>query len=391
MKILLISESYWPNADGGALFERRLVQGLEKAGHIMTVWAPGNYRHSYVEKDGNYTIYREKSLTLLINRKYRASYWPWRSAAKIMKAVKPDVVHLHNAGLMGLATLVWARYYKIPLVATNHFMPENWVLNVPFPGKRRFSKWLIWKYLAWFHNRCDFVTSPTPTAVELLKIAGLKSPSEAISNGVNTEVFAPHASSLAIAKKYGVSTKKPVVLYLGRVDGEKRIDVIIQAQKRLLKNIDAQLVIAGFGKAEPSLKALAKDLELGDNVHFTGFIDEADKSGIYNLASVFVIASPAELQSIVLLEAMASGLPVVAVDVAALKELCIDGKNGYLFEHENSDQLANEIGKILQNRAIHKSFGRESRKIVIQDHSNEATLKKYESVYNKVLAKGKTV
>lgn len=391
MKILLVSESYWPNADGGALFERRLVQGLEKAGHIMTVWAPGSYRHSYTEKDGNYTIYREKSLTLLINRKYRASFWPWRSAKKIMKSVKPDVIHLHNAGLMGLATLVWAKYYKIPLVATNHFMPENWVLNVPFPGKRRFSKWLIWKYLAWFHNRCDFVTSPTPTAVELLKIAGLKSPSEAISNGVNTEAFAPRAPSPTIAKKYGISTRKPVVLYLGRVDGEKRIDVIIRAHQKLIRETDAQFVIAGFGKAEPALKALVVKRGLQDSVHFTGFIDEADKPGIYNLATVFVIASPAELQSIVLLEAMASGLPVVAVDVAALKELCINSRNGYLFEHENSDQLASELGKILQNRAIHKSFGRESRKIVIQDHSNEATLKKYESVYNKVLTKKKTI
>ncbi len=391
MKILLVSESYWPNADGGALFERRLVQGLEKAGHSISVWAPGKYRHSYTENDGNYTIYREKSLTLLINRKYRASFWPWRSAAVIIKKMNPDVIHLHNAGLMGLATLAWAKHYKIPIVATNHFMPENWVLNVPFPGKRRFSKWLIWKYLAWFHNRCDFVTSPTPTAVELLRIAGLKSPSEAISNGVNTEVFAPSLPSSHIAKKYGISVKKPVILYLGRVDGEKRIDVIIRAHQELIKKTDAQLVIAGFGKAGPSLKALVGKLELKDSVKFTGFIDESDKPAIYNLASVFVISSPAELQSIVLLEAMASGLPVVAVDVAALKELCMDSKNGYLFEHENSDQLASELAKILQNRAIHKSFGRESRKIVIRDHSNQATLKKYESVYNKVLAKKKTI
>lgn len=390
MKILLVSESYWPNADGGALFERRLVQGLEKAGHSVSVWAPGKYRHSYIEKDGSYTIYREKSLTLLINRKYRASFWPWRSASKIMKAIKPDIIHLHNAGLMGIATLAWAKHYKIPVVATNHFMPENWVLNVRFPGKRRFSKWLIWKYLAWFHNRCDFVTSPTPTAVELLRTAGLRAPSRAISNGVDTTLFAPHPPLHKIAKKYGISTQNPVVLYLGRVDGEKRIDIIISAFQRLLLNKDVQLVIAGFGKAEPALKALVNKLNVQESVVFTGFIDESDKPGIYNLANVFVIASPAELQSIVLLEAMASGLPVVAVNVAALSELCHDGQNGYLFEHENASQLADKLGKILGQSGIEKRFGAESRKIVLKNHSNQSTLKNYESVYIDVLKRKQT-
>jgi len=385
VKVLLVSESYWPNADGGAVFEHRLVLGLISDGYELVVWAPGDYRHSYAEWDRFYKIYREKSLPLIINPKYRSSFWPWLSGRKIILREKPDIVHLHNAGFLGLTALFWAKRYGIPVVGTNHFMPENWVLNDPIPGQQRFTKWLIWKYLAWFHNRCDYVTSPTPTSVKLIRAAGLKAKAKPISNGVESELFKPKAASKQIIKKYGISPHLPIVLYLGRVDGEKRIDELIKAHKLLINNIPAQLVIAGFGKAEPALKTLVSRLGIEEYVHFTGFVDEADKPAIYNLAKVFAIASPAELQSIVLLEAMSSGLPVVAVDIAALSELCRTGKNGYLYKEGDIKDLAQKLAKILSSPQLQKSFGKRSREIILKDHQSRSSVSQYESVYNKVL------
>lgn len=386
MKILLVTESYWPNADGGALFERRLAHGLAGRGHQVSVWAPGTGFHSYTEEDAPTTIYREKSSTLIYNPKYRVSYWPFWSSRRIIRLTRPDVIHAHNAGLMGLSALFWAKRYHIPVVATNHFMPENALLNIKFLNNRFFHN-LIWRYLVWFHNRCNFVTSPTPTAVDLLVQHGLISPHKAISNGIDLSVFHPGIETKTVMEKYKLPTDRPIILYLGRVDGEKRIDVIISAFPEILKQTKAHLVISGAGVSLEDCKKQAASLEVAEHVTFTGFIDESDKPALYNASNVFVMSSPAELQSIVMLEAMACGLPIVSVDIAALKELCHDGENGYLFKRDDHHQMANEVVKILKDSSLAASFGQASLKIVTEHHSTDITFAEYEAAYHQAAGK----
>lgn len=381
MKILLVTESYWPNADGGALFERRLAHGVAGLGHQVSIWAAGNRWRSFIQPDPPTTIYREKAIRFLINPKYKVSFWPFWNGGRIIKRVRPDILHIHNAFLMGLAALAWARLRRLPVVATNHFMPENALLNLKASQMLyRPLHRLIWAYLVWFHNRCDFVTSPTPTAVRLLVEHGLKTLHRPISNGIDTKAFAPGVSNAAIKQKYHLPGDRPIALYLGRVDGEKRLDLIITALPLILQQRALQLVIAGAGVALASLQQQAQQLGVAEHVTFTGFIDEADKPALYNAATCFVISSPAELQSIVTLEAMACGLPILSVDVAALSELCRDGQNGYLFRPNDPADLAAKALKLLSSPQL-EQFGQASRRIVEQEHSTEVTFKEYAQVY----------
>lgn len=387
MKVLVVTESYWPNADGGALFERRLVLGLRALGDDVAVVAPSTGWKRYVEVDGPYSIYRERAITFWANTKYKVTFWPYWRMRQIIRRERPDVIHIHNTYLLGLAARHWARRYRIPLVATNHFMPENALLNLR--GSRLLYgplHRLIWAGLVWFHNGCDFVTSPTPTAVGLLKRYGLKAPAEAISNGIDMSVFRPGQNTKALVAKLGLATDRPIVLYVGRVDGEKRLDILIKALPLILKQQKVQLVIAGFGKAMESLQIQAQALGVRDDIIFTGYLDEPDKPLLYNTASVFTISSPAELQSIVTLEAMASGLPIVAVDVAALKELCHDGENGFLFGENDYRQLADKVLEILASLKLKKDFGAQSIKIVQSSHDTNVTVKRYREAYAKALA-----
>ncbi len=386
MKLLLVTESYWPNADGGALFERRLAHGMAERGHEVVIWAPGTGYRSYIENDAPTVIERERSTVLWANPKYRVSYWPFFRARKLIKQHQPDVLHIHNAGLMGLAALHWARKYHIPVVATNHFMPENALLNLPWLNNRLMHR-LIWKYLVWFHNRCNFVTSPTPTAVKLLLDHGLKAPHQAITNGIDMDVFKPGLNTKAITAKYRIPTDVPNLLYLGRVDGEKRLDLIVAALPEILKQQPVHLTIAGFGKAMNDLRSQAHKLKVDHAITFTGYLNEDDKPYLYNAADVFVISSPAELQSIVTLEAMSSGLPVVSVDVAALKELCHDGQNGYLFQENDWHDLAQKVNKLLSKKTLPAQFGKESIRIIQESHSTEITFRDYEKAYNRVLGR----
>ncbi len=384
MKILLVTESYWPNADGGALFERRLVLGLINRGHKLSVWTPGTKLSSYDEQDGAYTIHREKSVRFIVNPKYRVSYWPFLRARKLIRAERPDVIHIHNFWFLGLSAMWWAKRYRIPIIATNHFMPENALLNLRFlrPVAKPAGR-MVWSYLVKLHNRCNFVTSPTQTAVNLLLKHGLTAPVEAITNGIDTNVFKPDLDTTAVQEKYRLPKDQPIILYLGRVDGEKRLDLLVSAITEVKP--PAHLVIAGFGVAQKTLEQQAAKLGITDRVTFTGYIDEDDKAAIYNTATVFAISSPAELQSIVLLEAMASALPLVAVDVAALSELCRNGENGYLFTRDDWHALAAALNHLLANPRLAHRFGQASRRIVEQSHSTNYTFDRYEAAYERLV------
>lgn len=386
MKLLLVTESYWPNYDGGALFERRLVQALNAEGYPTSVWAPGKKLHSYEETDETYTIYREKSIIFAFNTNYRVSYFPFLNARRVIKKTKPDVIHIHTASGMGLAALIWAKVHKIPVVATNHFMPENAILNLPLTrGLSRFVAKAIWKWLVWFHNQADFVTSPTESAVSMLQRRGLAVPARALTNGVDADLFTPQAADPAILKKYEIPEGKRALLHLGRLDGEKRIDILINAFARAESiHENVQLVIAGKGKEAEKLYAQAERCGVARHVTFTGFVEEADKPALYQSVDGFIITSPAELQSIVTLEALASGLPVIAVDIGALAELCHDGKNGYLAHELDEDEIAELIIRLFEDGDSYEEFARYSRQLVESEHRHQRMVKGFIEIYEQV-------
>lgn len=264
----------------------------------------------------------------------------------------------------------------IPIIGTNLFLPENLIhyLHPPAFVRQPLSK-LAWKQFISIFNKLDLVTTPTVTAVKLIKKLGLKTPVIAISCGVNLTRFTP--------KKKGNS--KATVLYVGRLDKEKNIDVIIKAFAKVLDSVDAKLIITGQGKEKENLEELTRQLGVDKNTTFTGLIPEENLPSLYQSASVFVIASTAELQSIVTLEAMASGLPVVAADAVALPELVHHGQNGYLFKAEDVKQLAEYIVEILKDPVLQKKMSQNSLKIV-RPHKSENTVKNYEKIYANLIA-----
>lgn len=382
MKILFATESYWPNFDGGAIFERRLALDMAKRGHKVAVMAPGKYYHNYTEKDGNTIIFREKSDILLPAPNYRISFWPFFSIPKIIREFTPDVIHIHNPALIGQTALSYAKRKNIPILGTNHFMPENILLNIS-PVLSKSLKNLIWGFLANFYNKCDFVTSPTKTGINLLIKYGLKTPSKPISNGINLKIFKPSTEPKKVYKKSFGLPDKPIILYLGRVNKEKRLDVLLRTVPEVLKENNVIFLLAGEGNAMKMLKKLSKSLEIEKNIIFYGRVPEEQKVKMYQLADLFAISSPAELQSIVTLEAVSCGLPVVACNVCALPELVHDDENGYLFPENDSLKMAEKIIKILKNPDLKTKMGKKSLDIA-QPHSEIKTFDQFEELYIKL-------
>lgn len=387
MKILLATESYWPNRDGGSVIERALVHGLGELGHEVRVVAPSPTGKPFVEHDGRSDIHRTRSFRVPGKfGKYgaRGSFFPKRMIFRLVDGFEPDVIHAHNPFTIGRDALKAAKTYNVPFVATNHNMPENTVGNAPLIKYLPNGAERIWQWQMNFLNQAQFVTSPTQTAIDMLLAKGLKVPHRPISNGVDLKRFNPQVPTKKLRDKLHLPNK-PIVLYMGRLDGEKRMDVWLKAVPKIRKEIDAHFLIGGRGAEADKLKRLAVELGVREHITFAGLVPDEDLPAFYRLANVFAISSPAELQSIVTLEAMAAGVSVVACDAGALPELCISGRNGYLFLSGDPAGMAKSTVRILQNPNMGQKMGEESRRIVEQDHDVRKMPINYEAVYKEVV------
>jgi len=386
MKILIATDTYYPDVNGAAYFAYRLATILAERGHNVFVMCPSRSFKNMVSNDKGVTVYGISSIPVPVYQNFRISpLFISRIIRRAVEEISPDIVHIQNHFLIGKQAVSTAKKLGIPVIGTNHFMPENLVHYLHLPEIA--EKWLrkfAWRECIRIFKQLDFVTTPTKTAVALLKNAGFSKDVMPISCGIDLDRFKPTNDGAYLERRFAIPTDKPVLLYVGRLDKEKRIDLILRALPDILRVTSVHLVLAGIGKEKQKLEELTEKLGIQKAVTFTGFVPDEDLQNIYRIADIFVIAGIAELQSIVTMEAMASGLPVVAVNAMALPELVHDGENGYLFSDGDKQMLAEKIIAILTNQTMRAQMAKKSLEI-IKDHDINKIIEKYESIYNEII------
>jgi len=386
MKILIATDTYYPDVNGAAYFAYRLATILAERGHNVFVMCPSRSFKNTVSNDKGVTVYGIRSIPIPVYQNFRISpLFISRTIRRAVEEISPDIVHIQNHFLIGKQAVSAAKKLGIPVIGTNHFMPENLVHYLHLPETA--EKWLrkfAWRECIRIFRQLDFVTTPTKTAVALLKNAGFSKDVIPISCGIDLDRFKPTNDGAYLERRFAIPTDKPVLLYVGRLDKEKRIDLILRALPDILRVTSVHLVLAGIGKEKQKLEELTEKLGIQKAVTFTGFVPDEDLQNIYRIADIFVIAGIAELQSIVTMEAMASGLPVVAVNAMALPELVHDGENGYLFSDGDKQMLAEKIIAILTNQTMRAQMAKKSLEI-IKDHDINKIIEKYESIYNEII------
>jgi 1,2-diacylglycerol 3-alpha-glucosyltransferase len=386
VKILIGTDSYLPDANGGAYFTHRLAAALTERGHNVFIVCPSRSFKTTVSKDEGFTVYRIRSIPIPVYPNFRLSLLLISGVIKgAVEKISPDIVHIQNHYLIGRWAASAAKRLGIPVIGTNHSMPENLVhyLHPPRIADKLLRKFW-WRQCIGVLEQLDIVTTPTKTAVAVLKTAGFSKDVLPISNGIDLERFKPTNDGSYLKRVFGVPIDKPVLLYVGRLDREKRIDAILQALPDILRVTSVHFVVVGIGKEKQRLEELTKKLGIQTAVTFTGFVSDKDLPNIYRIGDLFVIAGIAELQSCVTMEAMASGLPVVAVNALALPELVHDGENGYLFSDGDSKMLAEKVIAILSNQPMREQMSRKSLGI-IKDHDINKTIEKYEAIYSDII------
>jgi 1,2-diacylglycerol 3-alpha-glucosyltransferase len=388
MKILFTTESYYPIIDGGAIAQHRIVHELIKKGHDVRVIAPSFSFQNTFEEDNESMIYRPRAFLLpfYMNNKYHFAPFPLIYVKKIIDTFKPDVINVCSPYPISICAMINAKKKHIPVVGSIHILPENvlapFFTSALYPTLVKYT----WSYLVYFYNRVDQATVPTQTGAAMYQEKGLTTPVTPISNGVNTEMFKPDNKGEYLRTRFSLP-KKPLVLYTGRINQEKNVDVLVKAIPSVLKEIDAHFLFCGSGGLKPEMMKLTQDLGVNTHTTFIDFLDWADYPNIYTLADVFVMPAESELQSIVTLEAIASGVPPIVVNKGAVPELANSG-NGLIFEPKDSDRLAANIITILSDKKLRNTMKKKSLQLSEQ-HSMSYVGSQYEEVYAKVIERYK--
>ena len=371
MKIAITIDSFVEGHGGVSTAVFALARTLCQHGHQVIVYSAADPSHRHID------------LCVIGLRALRYERFPGgRVLVDPVKLTRelarfhPYIIHNHSMSAMGMQALVVARLLGIPILGTCHVYLAGFLNYAPVPldGLSMVEK-AAWQYTVMFFNRFPHVTTPSEGMQQRLLSDGLHVPSAVVSNGVDTNLFHPHPL-------HSHSNPRALtVLHVGRLGYEKRVDLVLRAFARLSYTFpQVRLVIVGDGPLAHLLQSLAKDLGIAHRVNFTGSVSHDQLPNLYRLADVFATASPIETQGLVVLEAMASGLPIVGVNALALPELIHPGENGLLALAGDDLALSEKIAVLLQSEMLRKKMGNASRQIALQ-HNLPSVAERYEAIY----------
>ena len=409
MKIAIATPVFYPMINGVAMFSYNLARGLVAKGHeVLVLTASQNgYRHTD-ELDGVKVVYLSSTdlkvypdqihevpkKKLFYKNGLKASIFPSRQIKRALSTFRPDVVHVQGSDPIGVAVVSFARKNRIPVVTTEHNQPEVLTQSLMMPGAmRKPINHMLSSYFIKRQKMSDYITMPTKLAID--NLFGNNKPTvpiEAVSNGVDLTEFGPGRPDEKIYAKYNIPDDVKTVLYVGRVDPEKKIGVVLRAFADFLyraksNNVDklskTLFVVVGDGVDKSRLENEAFNMGISDSVRFLGKITGPDLAEVYKIGTVFATASEIETQGIVLIEAAASGLPLIAVDAGAVAEICKNGENGFLIKPGDVASMSGAIERILTDRELRKKMSSKSVELAEQ-HSLERTIDKFIEIYQKV-------
>lgn len=390
MRILIANDQHWPMRSGVATACRTLAQGLASMGHTVMVVAPSQTGRGYKEIDKNYEITRIRSFGLVFRKNFRVSVTYDREMRRILDEFQPDIVHVQTQFTVGLSMLRAAVHRGVPVVATNHVMPDNIIKNLKAltPLSRPLS-YIISEYGSLLYRGAKRIIMPTESAIALFNTDRIEAPAVAISNGIDLERFQPEEPGEETYKKFGLPQTKPIISWIGRIDEEKHLHILVKALDLLHKSgHDFHGLFVGAGNATEGLKEMINELGLEDLVTFTGLVSDEDLVALHHVGDIFAVPSPTELQCLAMLEAMACGKPAVAVDAGALSELCVTGETGFLLPVDDSTEMAKALSELLDHPKVRLQLGQNSRKMATR-HDVRTVMPKFVQLYEEVIAESR--
>jgi glycosyltransferase involved in cell wall biosynthesis len=346
MRIALFTETFLPKVDGIVTRLRHTVDHLQRLGDQVLVFSPDGGLTEYKGA----RIYGVPGFPLPLYPELKLAL-PRPTIGQELEQFKPDLIHVVNPAVLGLAGLFYSKALKIPLVASYHtHLPkylEHYGLGM--------LEGLLWELLKAGHNQAQLNLCTSTAMMQELTAHGIERV-DLWQRGVDTELFQPHLASQEMRSRLSQGyPDNPLLLYVGRLGAEKEIDRI----KSVLEAIPgARLALVGDG---PYRQELQQHFA-GTPTHFVGYLQGLDLGAAYASADAFIFPSRTETLGLVLLEAMAAGCPVVAARSGGIPDIVEDGVNGYLFDPQDEQGAIAATQRLLADPEARETLRHNARR-----------------------------
>lgn len=380
MRIGIFTNNYIPIISGVTESVESFRRQLERKGHEVFVFAP----HFPGFKDENPNVFRYPSL----NAKYKTVFpiaiiWD-PSIYKKAKELKLDIIHTQHPFNVGKSALKIARKLKLPIVFTNHTRYEMYTHFIPVLPQK-FLKWYVIHESARFANNCNQVIAPSQSIKDLLIGYGVRTDIEVLPTGIDIEKFKNAGGRKEIREKFGVGDDEILLATVSRIAKEKNIDFLLRVFLHLYENENLKYMIVGSGEDLERLKQIAIDLKINDRVIFTGAVPHNQVPDYFKAGDIFLYSSLSETQGLITVEAMAAGLPTVAVRATGAQDIIEAGVDGFLSEN-SEDEFADKVEMLINNADLRlKISGKAVEKA--EEYSEEKCGERLIRLYEKVLEK----
>ena len=341
----MFTNTYCPIVGGVSESVQRLKRCLQRQGHSVLIVAPKLDGQPRFERD----VVRVVAMQRFNGSDFSLPVPVPGQLYEAIEAFQPDLVHAHHPFLLGDTAARVAQTYGLPLIFTHHTLYEHYTHYVPgdSPRMQRFAIALASEYT----RLCDAVIAPSESIAELLAQRGVRAEKvRVIPSGVDTRTFA-QGDGGRWRQRFGIPDDAMVVGHVGRLAMEKNLDFLAAALARFLaRHPKARALIVGEGEARMAMHEHAAREGVADRFHYTGKLHDQALIDAYHAMDAFAFASHSETQGMVIAEAMAAGLPVVAINASGVREVLRDGVNGIMLPRDDIDAFANAL-ETLQSSA----------------------------------------
>ncbi|MBW4444263.1 MAG: glycosyltransferase family 1 protein [Plectolyngbya sp. WJT66-NPBG17] len=372
MRIALFTETFLPKVDGIVTRLKHTVDHLQRQGNEVLIFSPDGGLTEYKGAK----IYGVSGFPLPLYPELKLAL-PRPAIGDELSRFKPDLIHIVNPAVLGLAGLFYSKLYSIPLVASYHTHLPEYLQHYGLGA----LEGVLWELLKAGHNQAEINLCTSTAMIQTLTEHGIERVN-LWQRGVDTETFQPHLASLEMRSRLSQGhPEAPLLLYVGRLSAEKEVDRI----KTVLESIpDARLALVGDG---PNRQTLEKHFA-GTNTNFVGYLGGQELASAFASSDAFVFPSRTETLGLVLLEAMAAGCPVVAARSGGIPDIVEDGVNGYLFD-PTDEEGAIAATQFLLSRTEERETLRQNARSEAERWSWSAATKQLQNYYENVLEKSK--
>lgn len=378
MKIALFSDTYQPQINGVVTALDLLEKNLRRLGHEVYIFAPDipGYRDREPAQ-----VFRFASLPFILMPEHRVT-WPYSRRLKGFADIKIDLIHSHTPFFMGGLAIYLAKKYRLPHIHTYHTFFAKYGHYILMP--QFLNQHITAAATRWVCGTTHAVVVPSLAMKSILEGYGVSQPLHIIPSGIDVETFKSGQGS-RILEKYKLPPQTQVLVYLGRIAKEKNLHFLLKSFAAAAKQrSDIYLFFVGDGPERNNLEVAAAKLGLAGRVVFTGYQPRAELPDYFAAARLFLFASTTETQGLVILEALSSGLPVVAVRAMGVEDVLAPGWGGWLVP-ESVEAFSSKILEALADPDRLRAKSAEAVQVAI-DYSAPRQTARLVQLYEQVLA-----